>query len=73
MTQVIKAELQEAVKLNEANKKKEKDLYKKMVQGLQNDDPKSEEKHYFNQSSSSRWVCCLVCDMKKNVFNIIIW
>lgn len=41
--QVIKAELREAVKLHEANKKKEKDLYKKMVQGLQNE-PKSEGK-----------------------------
>ena len=56
MTQVIKAELQEAMKLNEANKKKEKDLYKKMVQGLQNDDPKSD---CLNQSNSSRWVCFL--------------
>ena len=51
--QVIKAELQAAVKLNEANKKKEKDLYKKMVQGLQNDEPKSKG---INHSSSSRWV-----------------
>ena len=51
--QVIKSMLRDAVKLHEANKKKEKDLYKKMVQGLQNE-PKSEGKNHFSQPH--RWV-----------------
>ena len=51
-SQVIRAELQEAIKLHETHKKKEKDLYKKMVQGLQNDEPKL-EKHL---AQSGRWV-----------------
>ena len=55
-SQVIKVELQEAIKLNEAHKKKEKDLYKKMVLGLQNDEPKSDGKHYLNHSNSTKWV-----------------
>ena len=46
-------ELQEAIKLHEVQRKKEKDLYKKMVQGLQNDEPKLEEKHL---TQSGRWV-----------------
>jgi len=46
---VIKVELQEAVKLHEANRKKEKDLYKKMVQGLRNSDSNSEGKHHLGQ------------------------
>ena len=54
LAQVIKAELQEAVKLHEANRKKEKDLYKKMVQGLQNSDSNSEGKHHLSQPT--RWV-----------------
>ena len=53
-SQVIKVELQEAIKLHEVQRKKEKDLYKKMVQGLQNDEPKLEEKHL---TQSGRWVC----------------
>lgn len=50
-------ELQKALKLHESNRKQEKDLYKKMVQGLQND-PKSVEKH-LNQST--RWVGHFAC------------
>lgn len=54
-SQVIKAELHEAIKLQEMHKKKEKDLYKRMVQGLQNDEPKL-EKHL---TQSGRWVCTM--------------